>query len=112
MELYDIKNLSASAFETSMSFGISLDSFERLAVEVNRINAVEIKTLTAERNKWYDEFSKVENEANALTIERDRLRAALENVVGALAVIHNGGAMYALTPNEYIRCVEALAKVK
>ena len=50
MELYDIKNLSASAFETSMSFGISLDSFERLAVEVNRINAVEIKTLTAERD--------------------------------------------------------------
>lgn len=46
--------------------------------------------------------------SKALFAERDALKAALENVVGALAVVHNGGGMYALTPNEYMRCIDAL----
>lgn len=39
-------------------------------------------------------------------------RKALETVVGALTIPYNGDAVYALTPNEYMKCVEALAATK
>ena len=42
-------------------------------VRTNEELIAEINQLTAERDKWYDKFAKVDNDANVLTIERDRL---------------------------------------